>query len=57
MGKLRVGGVKKLLDTAPELARLVAVGGQPSASVYVGVESLVMASTMIEIETVAALPE
>ena len=47
---------KMLLDIAPELARLTPEGGKPPASVFVGVSSLVLPSTMIEIETVAAIP-
>lgn len=47
---------KMLIDIAPELARLTPAGGKPPASVFVGVSSLVLPSTMIEIETVAAIP-
>jgi enamine deaminase RidA (YjgF/YER057c/UK114 family) len=47
---------RMLLDIAPELKRLTVAGGQPPASVFVGVSSLVLPSTMIEIETVAAIP-
>jgi len=47
---------RMLLDIAPELARLAPAGGQPPASVFVGVSSLVLPSTHIEIETVAAMP-
>jgi enamine deaminase RidA (YjgF/YER057c/UK114 family) len=45
-----------LMDIAPEIARLTPAGGQPPASVFVGVAALVLPSTRIEIETVAALP-
>ena len=47
---------KMLIDIAPELKRLTAEGEKPPASVFVGVSSLVLPSTMIEIETVAAIP-
>ena len=47
---------KMLINIAPELKRLTAEGGKPPASVFVGVSSLVLPSTMIEIETVAAIP-
>jgi enamine deaminase RidA (YjgF/YER057c/UK114 family) len=47
---------KKLIDIAPEIARLTPVDGQPPASVFVGVAALVLPSTMIEIETIAAVP-
>jgi enamine deaminase RidA (YjgF/YER057c/UK114 family) len=47
---------KMLIDIAPELKRLSAEGARPPASVFVGVSSLVLPSTKIEIETVAALP-
>jgi enamine deaminase RidA (YjgF/YER057c/UK114 family) len=47
---------KMLVEIAPELARLTPAGARPPASVFVGVSSLVLPSTMIEIETVAALP-
>jgi enamine deaminase RidA (YjgF/YER057c/UK114 family) len=47
---------KMLINIAPELKRLKAEGGKPPASVFVGVSSLVLPSTMIEIETVAAIP-
>ena len=47
---------KMLVNIAPELKRLTAEGGKPPASVFVGVSSLVLPSTMIEIETVAAIP-
>jgi enamine deaminase RidA (YjgF/YER057c/UK114 family) len=47
---------KLLIDIAPELKRLSAEGVRPPASVFVGVSSLVLPSTKIEIETVAALP-
>lgn len=47
---------KMLIDIAPELKRLTADGGMPPASVFVGVASLVLPSTRIEIETVAAMP-
>ncbi len=45
---------RMLLDIAPELDRLTPEGGNPPASVFVGVSSLVLPSTRIEIETVAA---
>jgi enamine deaminase RidA (YjgF/YER057c/UK114 family) len=47
---------KMLIDIAPEIARLKGEGEQPPASVFVGVDSLVLPSTLIEIETVAAIP-
>jgi enamine deaminase RidA (YjgF/YER057c/UK114 family) len=47
---------KMLLDIAPELQRLTPEGAAPPASVFVGVASLVLPSTKIEIETVAAIP-
>ena len=47
---------KLLIDIAPELARLTPEGKSPPASVFVGVSSLVLPSTRIEIETVAATP-
>jgi enamine deaminase RidA (YjgF/YER057c/UK114 family) len=46
---------KLLVDIAPELQRLTAEGQKPPASVFVGVSSLVLPSTRIEIETVAAI--
>ena len=47
---------RMLLDISPELTRLTAAGEKPPASVFVGVSSLVLPSTRIEIETVAAMP-
>jgi enamine deaminase RidA (YjgF/YER057c/UK114 family) len=47
---------KMLIDIAPELQRLTPEGGKPPASVFVGVSSLVLPSTRIEIESVAAVP-
>ena len=47
---------KMLIEIAPELKRLTADGDMPPASVFVGVSSLVLPSTRIEIETVAAMP-
>jgi enamine deaminase RidA (YjgF/YER057c/UK114 family) len=47
---------KLLIDIAPEIARLTPAGAKPPASVFVGVSSLVLPSTRIEIETVAAIP-
>jgi enamine deaminase RidA (YjgF/YER057c/UK114 family) len=47
---------KMLLDIAPELQRLTPEGAAPPASVFVGVASLVLPTTKIEIETVAAIP-
>ena len=47
---------KLLMHIAPELARLTPEGRKPPASVFVGVSSLVLPSTRIEIETVAAIP-
>ena len=47
---------RMLIDIAPELARLTPEGAKPPASVFAGVSSLVLPSTMIEIETVAAIP-
>jgi len=47
---------KKLMQMAPELARLKADGELAQASVFVGVESLIVPGTLVEIETVAAIP-
>lgn len=47
---------KKLMQMAPELARLKAAGELAQASVFVGVESLIVPGTLVEIETVAAIP-
>jgi enamine deaminase RidA (YjgF/YER057c/UK114 family) len=47
---------RMLLDIAPELERLTPEGEMPPASVFTGVASLVLPSTRIEIETVAAIP-
>lgn len=47
---------KKLMQMAPELARLKAEGELAQASVFVGVESLIVPGTLVEIETVAAIP-
>jgi len=47
---------RMLIDIAPELERLTPAGGMPPASVFAGVNSLVLPSTKIEIETVAAIP-
>jgi enamine deaminase RidA (YjgF/YER057c/UK114 family) len=47
---------KKLMQMASELARLKADGELAQASVFVGVESLIVPGTLIEIETVAAIP-
>jgi enamine deaminase RidA (YjgF/YER057c/UK114 family) len=47
---------RMLIDLAPELERLTAEGGMPPASVFAGVDSLVLPTTKIEIETVAAIP-
>jgi len=47
---------KKLMQLAPELARLKADGELAQASVFVGVESLIVPGTLVEIETVAAIP-
>ena len=47
---------KLLIDIAPELKRLTVEGDMPPASVFVGVSSLVLPSTRIEIETVVAIP-
>ena len=47
---------RKLIDIAPEISRLTAEGGKPPASILVGVKSLVLPTTLIEIETVAAIP-
>jgi enamine deaminase RidA (YjgF/YER057c/UK114 family) len=46
---------KMLLQLAPELARLQGESELPAASVFVGVQSLIVPGTLIEIETVAAL--
>ncbi len=45
-----------LIHIAPELKRLQAPGHKPPASVFVGVSSLVIPTTRIEIETIAAVP-
>jgi enamine deaminase RidA (YjgF/YER057c/UK114 family) len=47
---------RMLVDIAPELSRLQAANGMPPASVFIGVDSLVLPTTRIEIETVAAVP-
>ena len=47
---------RMLIDIAPELKRLSKDGVRPPASVFIGVSSLVLPSTLIEIETVAAVP-
>jgi len=47
---------RMLIDIAPELKRLQAPGEKPAASVFIGVSSLVLPTTKIEIETVAAVP-
>ncbi|MDP6436429.1 MAG: RidA family protein [Gammaproteobacteria bacterium] len=47
---------RMLVDIAPELARLKGENEKPPASVFVGVSSLVLPTTRIEIETVAAIP-
>jgi len=47
---------RMLIHIAPELKRLQAPGHAPAASVFVGVSSLVLPTTRIEIETVAAVP-
>ena len=47
---------KKLMQMAPELQRLKAEGELAQASVFVGVESLIVPGTLVEIETVAAIP-
>lgn len=47
---------KKLMQMGPELARLNPEGELARASVFVGVESLIVPGTLVEIETVAAIP-
>jgi len=47
---------RKLIDIAPEISRLTPEGGKPPASILVGVDSLVLPTILIEIETVAAIP-
>jgi enamine deaminase RidA (YjgF/YER057c/UK114 family) len=47
---------RMMIDIAPELQRLTPEGGMPPASVFAAVSSLVLPSTRIEIETVAAIP-
>lgn len=47
---------RMLIDIAPELKRLQKTGVPPAASVFIGVSSLVVPSTLIEIEAVAAVP-
>lgn len=45
---------KMLMDIAPALRRLQS-GEMPPASVFIGVESLIVPGTLIEIETIAAI--
>jgi enamine deaminase RidA (YjgF/YER057c/UK114 family) len=47
---------KKLMQMAPELQRLKAQGELAQASVFAGVQSLIVPGTLVEIETVAAIP-
>jgi enamine deaminase RidA (YjgF/YER057c/UK114 family) len=47
---------KLLFQMAPELKRLNADGELPPSSIFVGVESLIVPGTLIEIETIAAIP-
>ena len=47
---------RMLIDIAPEIERLTAEGDKPPASVFIGVSSLILPSTRIEIEAVAAIP-
>jgi enamine deaminase RidA (YjgF/YER057c/UK114 family) len=46
---------RMLMELAPELRRLQGDGDKPAASIFVGVESLIVPGTLIEIETVAAI--
>jgi enamine deaminase RidA (YjgF/YER057c/UK114 family) len=46
---------KMLMDIAPALKRLQTSGDMPPASVFIGVESLIVPGTLIEIETIAAI--
>jgi len=46
---------RKMLDIAPEIERLKGKDMPPPASVLIGVESLILPSTLIEIEAIAAL--
>jgi enamine deaminase RidA (YjgF/YER057c/UK114 family) len=46
---------KMLMDIAPALKRLQTGGDMPPASVFIGVESLIVPGTLIEIETIAAI--
>lgn len=58
--KLRINLVdytpRKLIEISPEINRLTLEGGMPPASILIGVESLVIPTTLIEIEVVAAIP-
>jgi enamine deaminase RidA (YjgF/YER057c/UK114 family) len=55
--RINVVGYKPsmLMELAPELRRLQGAEEKPAASVFVGVESLIVPGTLIEIETVAAI--
>lgn len=46
---------KMLIELAPELERLSGTDELPAASVFIGVESLIVPGTLIEIETIAAI--
>lgn len=46
---------RMMMQIAPELKRLKGENIPPPASVFVGVEALILPSTLIEIETIAAL--
>jgi enamine deaminase RidA (YjgF/YER057c/UK114 family) len=46
---------RMMMQIAPELKRLKGENTPPPASVFVGVEALILPSTLIEIETIAAL--
>ena len=47
---------RMLLDIALDYSSFFSAGEKPPASVFAGVSSLVLPSTLIEIETVAAMP-
>jgi len=46
---------KMLMDIAPALKRLQGDGEMAPASVFIGVEALIVPGTLIEIETIAAI--
>jgi len=46
---------RMMLDLAPEIGRLKGADTPPPASVFIGVDSLILPTTKIEIEAIAAL--